>query len=129
MIAYEDFKKHVTMLKRQIDFENKLEDLLKEYRDVVGDAEAPLTQSYWNLCELLESACGLKKDYAGYTTLSWWMEETDFGRNVKEPPHYYDNDENEVRTPDIDLSTIRGIYDLIQWEVETFSKKEEEAEK
>ena len=54
IMSLEKFQKHMTYAIREYEFYNKLHDLYVEYRDVVGDAEAPFSNGGNEVIELLE---------------------------------------------------------------------------
>ena len=62
MISYEEFEKHILFLKRQEEYYLKLQNLYREYRDVVGDAETPLDGSFFEQVKILEKVIGLEVD-------------------------------------------------------------------
>lgn len=114
-LTKEEFIKYMNFLKRQYDYENSLHNLLREYHDVVGDAMAPLSQSSTVIVELLEKLIGLEKDEHGYTDLSWWVYECDFGETFEigslENTSFEEN--HKYRNPD--LSDLDKLYDYLFW--------------
>lgn len=124
IMSLEKFQKHMTYAIREYEFYNKLHDLYVEYRDVVGDAEAPFSNGGNEVIELLEEIFELPRDSFGYTTLSWWAYECDYGKNkgmlqsfeleFLPPNHKY-------RKPKLD--TIEELYHFIVWESEYYKKK------
>lgn len=123
MLTFEEFDKHITRLKRENEFELKLADLLKEYQDVCNYSEIWLPTSRYSVVELLEGLFGLQKDEFGYTTLSWWIFETEFG--AKKMDVEYGEEWGIKEIPD--LTTTRGVYDLICMELEAKKRMDEQA--
>ncbi len=109
MISYEEFENHILFLKEQNEYSKRLRSLYREFRDIVGDAEIPLDGSYFKQVELLDKLMGLEEDSAGYSTLLWWMEETEFGMDPKVPLML------EMVAPGekFDFTSIRGLYDFL----------------
>ncbi len=109
MISYEEFEKHILFLKRQEEYNLKLQNLYREYRDIVGDVEAPLGGSVFNQIELLEKVIGIEEDEAGYSTLTWWIQQTEFGAKPENPLILDKVAPGEY----FDFSTTKGIYDFL----------------
>ncbi len=109
MISYEEFEKHILFLKRQEEYYLKLQNLYREYRDVVGDAETPLDGSFFEQVKILEKVIGLEVDEAGYSTLTWWIQQTEFGVKPEKPLML----DNVAPGEYFDFSTIKGIYDFL----------------
>ena len=112
-LTKEEFIKYMSFLKRQYDYEDKLFSLTREYRDVVGDAEAPMSHSSGVIIELLEKLLDLPKDEYGYSDLSWWVWETDFGETFEigslENTNFEEN--HKYRKPD--LSDLDKLCDYL----------------
>lgn len=119
MISYEDFEQHIQFLKRQEEYVQDLRRLYHSYRDVVGDAEAPCDGSFFKQIELLDLLFGIEQDSSGYSTLLWWIEDTEFGKKPSNPLMLKTVAPGEK----FDFSTLRGIYDFLVKEADwTFRK-------
>lgn len=116
-IPYSFFKEQIEYVIREEEFCNKLSDLYRQYRDIVGDAEAQFPVAGNHVVELLEKAMNLPLDDSGYSTLAWWLYEADMGRNKKmldsfELTNLPQN--HPYRHPD--LTTLDKLYKFLLWE-------------
>lgn len=76
-----DFDKYLNALQRSYDLTIKLDDLLsKADPDNAFFCFPPFNE----MLELMEKSLGLEKGSYGYTTLSYYIFECDFGRNDRE---------------------------------------------
>lgn len=115
MLTKAEFIKYITFLKRQYDYENKLHDLMREYDDIVGDTFDPISQSSTVIIELLEKLLNLKEDEHGYTDLSWWVYECNFGETFEIGSIENTNLEEDHKYRKSDLSTLDKLYDYLLW--------------
>lgn len=115
-LSKEEFMRYMYFIKKQNDFDNAYNDFFRKNRDIVGDAEAPMSQSTGYIVELLEEIMNLPKDDYDYTTLSWWIFDLDFGKEFVKG--YMENcnlpENHEYRYPD--LSDLDKLYDYLIWE-------------
>lgn len=73
-----DFDKYLNALQQAHDLTIKLDGLL---RKADPDNAFVCFPPFNEMLELMEKSLGLKKDFLGYTTLSYYVYECDFGRN------------------------------------------------
>ena len=111
------FEEYITYVIRESDFMDKLNDLYDEYNDIIVDGDAPLPSGGEKIVDLIETIMNLPKDGFGYSTLSWWLYECDFGRN-KDLLDSFEltslPEDHRYRHPK--LYTIRDLYDFLLWE-------------
>lgn len=119
MINKQDFVKYINFAIRNNEFSNSVQDLYRSHRDIVGDAEFIFPMSSAMIIEILEKALDLEYDGFGYTTLSWWAFEADYGRDKKMLDSFELTDlpeDHPCRHPDI--STVEKLYDFLIWSKE-----------
>lgn len=116
MINKQDFIKYIDFALRNDEFSNSVQTLYRSYRDIVGDAEFIFPMSSAMIIEILEKALDLEYDESGYTTLSWWAFEADYGRD-KDMLDSFEltslPEDHPYRHPDI--STVEKLYDFLIW--------------
>lgn len=125
MIGKNDFIKYIDFLKRQEAFGNELQTLLEKFSDVVSDGMIPSFYSAPLIVEILEKSLGLKEDEHGYTTLSYWIFEKDFGESfeVGDIEEISLPKTHKYRTPN--LKKAEDLYDYIIWETSQYNEEKE----
>lgn len=134
MISKEKFIEYMKFLKRQRDFEHKLCKLYRDYRDVVGDAEAIFFNSTDEIISLIEENLGLTIDDYGYTSLSYYIYDLDFG--AVDRAKDYDllknsleittlPEDHKYRHPYAVIKNFEDLYDYLVWEVEYDGNRKE----
>jgi hypothetical protein len=116
MLTFEEFKKYIDYIKREDEFFLKLSDLYREYRDVVGDAEAPFSIGGNHIISLLEEIMNLEIDDSGYSDLSWWVYECNYGKDTEKVDSYELTnlpENHKYRKPK--LHTVKELYDFLVW--------------
>jgi hypothetical protein len=79
-VPWGTFKRAMTFLYRQNVFENEAYDLIRNYRDVVGDAEGPMFASYTVIENLITEVMGLPIEM-GSSDIDWWAFDCGFGED------------------------------------------------
>ena len=101
MIDKERFVKAINQLKEERDYVNDLQEIV--YKKYNRDGEIYESPLFDTVVDVLEADMGCPVwEFSGYTLLSWWIYEMDFGRNL-------DADDN-IETPE-------QLYDAIMEEL------------
>ncbi|MBQ2184864.1 MAG: hypothetical protein II399_09530, partial [Lachnospiraceae bacterium] len=110
-------EKYMNYLKRSSKYSDELYNISRKYNDVMQDSAPgiPVADSY--IVDLLEIIFGLKADNYGYTTLSWWIYTTEFGKRKDMLESFeltYLPEDHKYRHPKLD--TLRELYDFLLFE-------------
>lgn len=126
MINKEKFVKVINTLKEENDFWNEVDALYRKYRNILLDGVAPIPVVSEIVIDLLEDNLGITSDYRGYSTLSWWIYEANFGQkeDFVNSILYTDKDGKEISCQ-IVPRTPEKLYDLLLWEKEFFNNEQE----
>lgn len=104
MISKDSFVKALDEVKKVDDYQNGLNDFL-ENNGADGYVYQPDCTSI--VIELLEEIFGLKQDDCGYTDISYFVYELEFGKKFK-MGEVKDDDGN-----DLDFSSAEKLYDYL----------------
>lgn len=124
MLTFEEFEKYINYLKRSSEYQSQMYSVARKYSDVICDFEQGVIVADDYIVELLEKLFTLKPDESGYTTLSWWIYETEFGekKNILESFELgYLPEEHPYRHPKLD--TVRELYDYLLFEMSEATEK------
>lgn len=127
-ITKKQFCRYIEYLRRAENLGNKLQGLFNEYSDVVSDFTLGFYVGDQYIVQLLETIFELEADNNGYTTLSWWVYETKYGKNKKLLKSFeltYLPEDHPYRNPVLD--TAEKLYDFLLFKMEE-NKKEGESE-
>jgi hypothetical protein len=103
MLSKDTFVKAINEAKRAWDYQEALNDF---YREHCADGYLFQPDCSEALVEVIEEAMGLERDENGYTDVSYFCYEIDYGRKFK-PGCVKDNG------VDVDFSTPEKLYDYI----------------
>lgn len=122
MLSYKDFETYMNYMIRREEVLCKMQDLIQDYDDVYGDGLVPVDVGTGYMIALLERVMECPINGDAETTLSWWIWETNFGKDFKigSLELNYLPEEHEYRKPD--LSSLRKLYDFLVWEAEEAKK-------
>ena len=113
-LSKEAFCKYIRFIEKEMDFFNRIDDLCRHNRDVMNDTEVCPPASVDKMVELLEIIFGLQKDQFGYTTLSWWIYEDEFGKKDSDLTLEHLPEDHPYHKPD--LTTPEKLYDFLLFE-------------
>ena len=115
-MTFEEFKKYIDYLEHEYNFLNELHGLFRKYDDVVPDAEAPLSCAQDLIISLLEKIWKSDVDIRGYSDISYWCLEQEFGKKCEE--YYAENEflpENH-KYRFTKLHNTKELYDYLVWD-------------
>lgn len=111
MITYNDFEKYLTKIQRVHEFESDILEIEHNYDDLTLDHVSPIP--CWGLTmedelvDCLEKALDLKPDEYGYTWVSYWVWETDCGRQ---------NTLIEIDGEEVSIAEVYSLWNVIERE-------------
>ena len=103
-----------------------LDNVYSEYRNIFGDAEAPVPVYIDKILRLMEAVLDLPVDEFGNTTLSWWVYDGKCGEDLDIIQSIENNwlpEDHKYRNPD--LTSVGKLYDYICWESQQNAKEGE----
>lgn len=106
LILFEDFKRHMESIQRLIEFENQLQNLLRNYknsRDEIIELSFPSLIA--NVIDLLSVLTHDTNDW-----ISYWVFELECGAKYKDGCV---SDENNINIP---LKTIEDLWNILKHE-------------
>ena len=117
MISKEKFVKILNRLKETTDLQNQINELFMRARDNIENdfcnAGSFMISHEDVVVDLLEEIFG---DSGEYPNTSWWIYETDYGRNKKMNKIY----EEDAKTVYKELNTAEDLYDYL---LENYKKR------
>jgi hypothetical protein len=118
-LTLKEFKDAIEYIQREDECGNRLSEVIREYRDILGDAEAPIFQGGTIVVNLLEKLWKLEIDDYGYTDISYWCWEKEYGEKWKEGDLVLSEVPVDHKYHKPILKTVEELYDYLCWCYET----------
>ena len=115
-LTLEEFIEAIEYVKREDECGNRLADVIRSYRDILGDAEAPIFHGGQIVISLLDKIWGLDIDKYSGSIISYWCWEKEFGEEWKKGDLVLKNLPADHKYHEPVLKTVEELYDYLCWQ-------------